>query len=157
MNLKYFLNHSELFLTRWLDIDLLISTSLLKLPNLGGPVTRQMGRKGTKMPSFCLNRIRSLARVRSQPPPIHSKSHADFTSANTDHEKKKEKSGDGMKAGVMIGRKIMIVVDSSSESKNALQWALTHTVQSQDMVFLLHVTKRSKRGLGSWFYDLYLD
>ncbi|XP_022891187.1 uncharacterized protein LOC111406175 [Olea europaea var. sylvestris] len=105
-----------------------------------------MGRKGTKMPSFCLNRIRSLARVRSLTPPIHSKSHADFTSANTDHEKKKENSGDGMKAGVMIGRKIMIVVDSSNESKNALQWALTHTVQSQDMVILLHVTKPSKRG-----------
>ncbi|KAL2542842.1 Adenine nucleotide alpha hydrolase-like superfamily protein [Abeliophyllum distichum] len=96
------------------------------------------------MPKFCLNRIRPLVRVRS--PPVHSKNHANFTSSNTDHEKKKENSGDVMKAGVMIGRKIMIVVDSSLESKNALQWALTHTVQSQDMVILLYVTKPSKQG-----------
>ncbi|CAI9775191.1 unnamed protein product [Fraxinus pennsylvanica] len=98
------------------------------------------------MLSFWLNRIRPLARDRSESPPIHSKRHANFTSANTDHEKKKENPGDVMKAGVMIGRKIMIVVDSSLESKNALQWALTHTVQTQDMVILLHVTKPSKRG-----------
>ncbi|KAL8533573.1 hypothetical protein ACS0TY_009828 [Phlomoides rotata] len=35
----------------------------------------------------------------------------------------------------------MIVVDSSTHAKNAVQWALTHTVQNQDLVILLHVTK----------------
>ncbi|CDP22093.1 unnamed protein product [Coffea canephora] len=40
----------------------------------------------------------------------------------------------------------MIVVDSSPEAKNAIQWALTHTVQSQDLVILLYVTKPSNPG-----------
>lgn len=117
------------------------------------------------MPSFCLNRIRPLVRVR--PPTIQSKNISISTSATTTsayksnldpEEKEKEKKGNGGINGssvdddeeeekaakvVVIGRKIMIVVDSSAEAKNALQWALTHTVQSQDMVILLYVSKSS--------------
>lgn len=40
----------------------------------------------------------------------------------------------------------MIVVDSSREAKGALQWSLSHTVQSQDKVVLLYVIKPSKQG-----------
>lgn len=94
-----------------------------------------MGRTGVKMPSFCLNRIRPHVRVRS--PPVQTQN-----DAKTDQ--KNENSGDVIKPAVKpIGRKIMIVVDSSMEAKGALQWALTHTVQSHDMVILLHVTKPS--------------
>lgn len=94
-----------------------------------------MGRTGVKMPSFCLNRIRPHVRVRS--PPVQTQN-----DAKTDQ--KNENSGDVIKPAVKpIGRKIMIVVDSSMEGKGALQWALTHTVQSHDMVILLHVTKPS--------------
>lgn len=106
------------------------------------------------MPSFCLNRIRPLVRVR--PPTIQSKNNSISTCAyksNLDPEEEKKGNGgingssvdDEEKAAkvVVIGRKIMIVVDSSAEAKNALQWALTHTVQSQDMVILLYVSKSS--------------
>ncbi|XP_062115019.1 uncharacterized protein LOC133829128 [Humulus lupulus] len=47
----------------------------------------------------------------------------------------------------LAGNKIMIVVDSSLEAKGALDWALSHTVQSQDTVVLFHVTKPSKQDL----------
>nr|GMC75381.1 uncharacterized protein LOC109193600 isoform X1 [Ipomoea batatas] len=42
--------------------------------------------------------------------------------------------------------RVMVVVDKSLEAKGALQWALSHTVQSQDTVILVHVTKPSKQG-----------
>ncbi|PON46440.1 Universal stress protein [Parasponia andersonii] len=45
----------------------------------------------------------------------------------------------------VTGNKILIVVDSSLEAKGALEWALSHTVQSQDTVVLLHVAKPSKQ------------
>lgn len=43
-----------------------------------------------------------------------------------------------------IGNKIMVVVDSSLEAKGALEWALTHAVQSQDNIILLHVAKQGE-------------
>ncbi|KAM1026317.1 hypothetical protein ACFX13_039975 [Malus domestica] len=46
---------------------------------------------------------------------------------------------------VKNGNKIMVVVDSSLEAKGALEWALSHTVQSQDTIVLLHVAKPSKQ------------
>ncbi|KAI3452924.1 hypothetical protein Pfo_009587 [Paulownia fortunei] len=110
-----------------------------------------MGRIATKMPNFCLNRIRPLVRVRS--PPMQSKNQEKSTTIS-DEEKKdgfvnaeKDDSGGGVeKSGAVSGRKVMIVVDSSIEAKNAVQWALSHTVQNQDMVILLYVTKPSKQG-----------
>ncbi|EXB44881.1 hypothetical protein L484_026463 [Morus notabilis] len=121
-----------------------------------------MGRTGPKLPSFCLNRIRPLVRVRS--PQIQSKT--TFEAPNSAKNDKKthddrdstggaeEKAGTGKndnggaKLGSAIGRKIMIVVDSSFEAKGALQWALSHTVQSQDKLLLLHVIKSSRQGKG---------
>lgn len=110
-----------------------------------------MGLNGTsKMQSFCLNRIRPLVRVRSCP--VQSKNHADSTSTNADEEEKhnsgkveKDSSGEVAKTGAIFGRKILIVVDSSLEAKNAVQWALTHTVQDKDLVILLYVIKPSKQ------------
>lgn len=110
----------------------------------------KMGRTGPKLPSFCLNRIRPLVRVRS--PPIQQK--FQLNSVKADHHHKVEgpngtvgedKTENGAKPSSGIGRKIMIVVDSSFEAKGALQWALSHTVQSQDKLLLLHVTKQSSR------------
>ncbi|KAK9266769.1 hypothetical protein L1049_012657 [Liquidambar formosana] len=107
-----------------------------------------MGRTGARLPSFCLNRIRPHVRVRS--PPIQSKPDVN-TFRNEEKTDKsgsvgEEKSSDGAKPGLVNGRKLMIVVDSSLEAKGALQWALSHTVQSQDIVILLYVTKTSKQG-----------
>ncbi|KAL3644601.1 hypothetical protein CASFOL_009781 [Castilleja foliolosa] len=108
-----------------------------------------MGKIATKMPKFCLNRIRPLARVRNSSP-IQSNSQEN----SCDDEKKdvfvdvdrKDVSGGGdEKSKAVIGRKVMVVVDSSMEAKNALQWTLSHTLQNHDMLVLLHVIKPSKK------------
>ncbi|PIA57650.1 hypothetical protein AQUCO_00600406v1 [Aquilegia coerulea] len=110
-----------------------------------------MGRKsGTKLTNFCLNRITTQIRARSSPP-IHSKTMSSSTKFDQKKEfsstsEKKISTGDGQKPIPILGRKIMIVVDSSLEAKCALQWALSHTVQSQDHIVLLHVIKPSKLG-----------
>ncbi|KAL3824721.1 hypothetical protein ACJIZ3_020750 [Penstemon smallii] len=39
------------------------------------------------------------------------------------------------------GNRVMVVIDSSPEAKGALEWALSHTVQNQDTIILLHVAK----------------
>ncbi|MED6164647.1 hypothetical protein PIB30_092231 [Stylosanthes scabra] len=112
-----------------------------------------MGKRGTRLPGFCLNRIRPHVRMRS-PPIQQAKKNDDATAAKTGDQDKKSESSSGSceerlkepaKPGVVIGRKIMIVVDSSLEAKGAVQWALTHTVQSQDKIILLHVIKPSNK------------
>jgi hypothetical protein len=52
-----------------------------------------------------------------------------------------------------IGNKIMVVVDSSLEAKGALEWALTHAVQSQDNIILLHVAKQGEIYIYIYIYD----
>ncbi|MBA0637868.1 hypothetical protein Godav_021837 [Gossypium davidsonii] len=82
-----------------------------------------MGRTGARLPGFCLNRIRPHVRVKS--PPIQAK--PDLDSSKTDQKDEisgkveEDKSRNGEKTGFLIGRKIMIVVDSSIEAKGALQ------------------------------------
>lgn len=113
--------------------------------------------KGTRFPNFCLNRIRPLVKLRS--PPIQSKLPTVVNSSTSDHKNKKcddageEKSNDEGK--LLNGRKIMIVVDSSSEAKGAIQWSLTHTVQCQDKVVLLCVIKPSNNKQG-WCQHFFL-
>ncbi|KAI3729657.1 hypothetical protein L6452_18319 [Arctium lappa] len=119
-----------------------------------------MVKNGSKMPSFCLTKIRPHVRVRS--PTIQLKENVDSsTKLSTDDQKVEDSSSDWNeqeskpevvdKAVKIVGRKVMIVVDSSMEAKNALQWALTHTVQSHDIVVLLYVKKitNSKQGTES--------
>ncbi|KAF2298947.1 hypothetical protein GH714_029275 [Hevea brasiliensis] len=105
-----------------------------------------MGKVGTRLPSFCLNRIRAPVRVRS--PPIQSKPNVNISKndqkTTSENPAGEEKSSEGA-VKPLIGRKIMIVVDSSFEAKGALQWALSHTVQSQDLLILLHVAKPSNK------------
>ena len=106
---------------------------------------RKMGKISTRLPNFCLNRIRPLVRVRS--PTIQSKLQSNSSKNDQKNEKNsgtgEEKTGDGEKPSLVISRKIMIVVDSSLEAKGSRQWALSHTVQNQDKLILLHVTKAS--------------
>ncbi|KAK6123163.1 hypothetical protein DH2020_043111 [Rehmannia glutinosa] len=40
------------------------------------------------------------------------------------------------------GNRVMVVVDSNPEAKGALEWALSHTVQNQDTIVLLHVARK---------------
>ncbi|XP_010532499.1 PREDICTED: uncharacterized protein LOC104808507 [Tarenaya hassleriana] len=94
---------------------------------------------------FCLNRIiRANVRVRS--PTIQS---GHEPSSTENHQKPKiQDMGAGEKArntdgndGKSGGRRIAVVVDSSSEAKNALLWTLSHCVQEHDTVVLLHFLK----------------
>ncbi|XP_038994202.1 uncharacterized protein LOC120118146 [Hibiscus syriacus] len=95
-----------------------------------------MGRRtATRLPSFCLNRIRPRVRVRS--PPTQAKANLNRAApATIDHNHGQS---------FLLGRKIMVVVDSTIEAKGALQWALSHAVQCHDTVVLLSVTKPSKQ------------
>ncbi|GLT70391.1 hypothetical protein SLA2020_424730 [Shorea laevis] len=49
-------------------------------------------------------------------------------------------------AGGGGGNRVMVVVDSSVEAKWALEWALSHAVQVEDTIVLLHVGKPKKTG-----------
>ncbi|KAK2983916.1 hypothetical protein RJ640_000935 [Escallonia rubra] len=113
-----------------------------------------MVRVRTRLPGFCMSR--GMARIRARSPPqqhkktyspIRSEVKSEFSSKNSiemdfissDHPKPESEDG----------KKVMVVVDSSKEAMGALQWALSHTVQNQDTIFLLHVTKPPEKGRNS--------
>ncbi|XP_058069006.1 uncharacterized protein LOC131218457 [Magnolia sinica] len=97
-----------------------------------------MGRSSPKSPGFCFNRV--VARVRFRSWSIESRPLKDDPTVQFSH--KHSISG----AEVGHGRRIMIIVDPSLDAKAALQWALSHTIQNQDIVVLLFVTKPSNQG-----------
>ncbi|KAL8229044.1 hypothetical protein R6Q57_013944 [Mikania cordata] len=111
-----------------------------------------MVKNGSKMPSFCLAKIRPHVRVRS--PTIQLRDCVDDdqkSKASNEFDNEKESKPEGVTKVEphvkVVARKVMIVADSSVEAKNALQWALTHTVQSHDVLVLLYVKKvTSKQG-----------
>ncbi|KAI3885539.1 hypothetical protein MKX03_009237 [Papaver bracteatum] len=118
-----------------------------------------MGRDGAKSPNFCLSRVTTHFRVRS--PLVQSKpASKSIINANEDNvfvdngEEKTISSVNGAEMGketsssVLIGRRIMIVVDSSLEAKGVIQWALSHTIQNQDTLVLLYITKPTSSNHG---------
>ncbi|CAN0896224.1 hypothetical protein LINGRAHAP2_LOCUS18353 [Linum grandiflorum] len=122
------------------------------LPKTTKPIS--MGAKTAAAGGLCLNRIRPHVRsVRSPQEPDQ---------AIDNHDGGGKKTATGAEAAVGGGRKVMIVVDSSAEAKVALQWALSHTVQTHDSLLLLHVAKPSTnhhhqglmKGRGSRGYEL---
>nr|XP_025672711.1 uncharacterized protein LOC112772015 [Arachis hypogaea] len=72
-----------------------------------------------------------------------SASRTEFSS-NDVHESCRDKADE---SGVETGgnNRVMVVVDSSFEAKGALDWALSHTIQRQDNVILVHVAKPTNR------------
>ncbi|KAI3870667.1 hypothetical protein MKX03_000627 [Papaver bracteatum] len=118
-----------------------------------------MGRTGAKSSNFFLSRVTTHFRFRS--PLVQSKpASKSIINANEDNvfvdngEEKTISSVNGAEMGketsssVLIGRRIMIVVDSSLEAKGAIQWALSHTIQNQDTLVLLYVTKPTSSNHG---------
>ncbi|MQL91980.1 hypothetical protein Taro_024593 [Colocasia esculenta] len=108
-----------------------------------------MVRTGTRLPSFCLNRVATRVRVRSPPSKRVSGAADGRQLLPPGHCLGESEKCDGAAAAAGIGkeaaaagRRIMVVVDSGRESKCALQWALSHTVQAQDTVILLGVVAR---------------
>ncbi|ESQ28344.1 hypothetical protein EUTSA_v10019115mg [Eutrema salsugineum] len=81
-----------------------------------------MGKRGE---GFFLNRIR--AHVRVQPP------------TTTNHHGCIQ--GPPSSSTEIKGRRIVVLVDSCSEAKNALLWTLSHCAQPQDSILLLHFRK----------------
>ncbi|KAK6148634.1 hypothetical protein DH2020_019546 [Rehmannia glutinosa] len=53
------------------------------------------------------------------------------------------------------GNRVMVVVDSNPEAKGALEWALSHSVQTQDTIVLLHVARKGTY-LHIWFEHNYV-
>lgn len=48
---------------------------------------------------------------------------------------------------IEAGNRVMVVVDKVIASTGALEWALKHTLQSQDYLFLLYFSKPFRKGL----------
>ncbi|XP_060206526.1 uncharacterized protein LOC132634269 [Lycium barbarum] len=113
-----------------------------------------MMRVRVKLPGFCMNRTVVHVRARNSPSQLCKKTlnliksddnQSEFSSKNsiemnynTDESRTDSENG--------INNRVMVVVDPSQEAKNALQWALTHTVQNHDTIVLLSVTKPSQQG-----------
>ncbi|KAI7752927.1 hypothetical protein M8C21_004161, partial [Ambrosia artemisiifolia] len=105
------------------------------------------------------NSMRARVQVRS-PSPRHKKSYSlgrlndgvktvafsgsENSSGELNFDISREMSKGETASDDELGNKVMVVVDSSTESKGALQWALDHTVQNQDTMILLHVASASK-------------
>ncbi|KAK7265886.1 hypothetical protein RJT34_33511 [Clitoria ternatea] len=97
-----------------------------------------MGRARVRFHNLCVTpRVRACSAFsfRSKPP-----SSASLKYTNTTEFSSNPAEG---------GNKIMVVVDSTFEAKGALEWALSHTVQSQDTLVLLHVAKPTREGAES--------
>ncbi|MCL7049553.1 hypothetical protein MKW94_021336 [Papaver nudicaule] len=117
-----------------------------------------MGRtSSSRFQVSCFNS--SSSRIRIRPKPIQSKlksSSSNFIKKDDlmmmiDNNTNKDQFGEQRKSKFVVGRRIMVVVDLSYEVASAIQWTLTHTVQSHDTLVLLHVTKSksAKQGKGS--------
>lgn len=104
----------------------------------------------SKITAFCMSPAVARLCVRS-PSQSYKRTESFFKfDGNSDHSSKSSSelsfNGDVSKLENNGGNRVMVVVNSTLEAKVALQWALSHTVQSQDSIILLHVAKPSKHG-----------
>lgn len=51
--------------------------------------------------------------------------------------------------GWVVRKRVMVVVDHSSHSKQAMMWALTHVANKGDILTLLHIIPPSQKGTDS--------
>ncbi|GFP84524.1 hypothetical protein PHJA_000596300 [Phtheirospermum japonicum] len=105
------------------------------------------------MPGWCRShvathiRVRARSHVRVRSPSRQCKKTAGFTKAEEKSEfshEVNEFSFNSYLPESECGNRVMVVVGSSPEAKGALEWALSHTVQSQDTIILLHVAKQDE-------------
>jgi nucleotide-binding universal stress UspA family protein len=47
--------------------------------------------------------------------------------------------GNDESSGIMVRKRVMVIVDGTSHSKHAMIWALTHVVNKGDLLTLLHI------------------
>ncbi|PIN12665.1 hypothetical protein CDL12_14723 [Handroanthus impetiginosus] len=98
------------------------------------------------MPGLCMNRAATRVRVRVRSPSKQYKKTASFIVKS--EKKSDEYSFNSYLTESESGNRVMVVIDSSSEAKGALEWALSHTLQSQDTIILLHVAKKDGKSNG---------
>lgn len=91
-------------------------------------------------------RVRACAAASSFSSKSPNSNRTAFSSRGQDYGR-----GKGDKGDHESGNKVMVVVDSSFEAKGALEWALSHAVQTQDTVVLVHVAK-AREGEKSFQY-----
>ncbi|CAA2968926.1 universal stress PHOS32-like [Olea europaea subsp. europaea] len=104
------------------------------------------------MPGLWMSRaavcVRACVRVRS--PTVQYKKSASFIEGREKSDASSEVINEPnfnnylSKLESECGNRVMVVIDSSPESKGALEWALSHTVQAQDTIILLHVAKQDE-------------
>ncbi|XP_057460104.1 uncharacterized protein LOC130750529 [Actinidia eriantha] len=112
-----------------------------------------MARARVRLPGFCVSR---RGRVITQPQQftqsynsIYRDDKVEFSNNSIEMNFSGEMLKPESESELESGKRVMVVVESRVEAKGALQWALSHTVQSQDTVLLLHVAKPSKYGVNS--------
>ena len=52
--------------------------------------------------------------------------------------------------GLVMRKRVMVVVDDSSHSKHAMMWALTHVANKGDLFTLLHIVPSSSSSSSSY-------
>uniref|UniRef100_A0A5B7BPV6 UspA domain-containing protein n=1 Tax=Davidia involucrata TaxID=16924 RepID=A0A5B7BPV6_DAVIN len=106
-----------------------------------------------RLPGFCMRRAMARVRVPSPARQYNQTSNSiiltnDTTEFSSNSIDMINFNNQTMKTEYSAnGNRVMVVVDSSLEANGALQWALSHTVQSQDTIILLHVINPSKQGV----------
>ncbi|CAN8300284.1 unnamed protein product [Cochlearia groenlandica] len=89
----------------------------------------------------------SLRRVRINTPSIRYKPDSSSIERDQRIEFLPENGDDsGSEAVVEGGNRVMVVVDKALASTGALEWAITHTLQPQDTLFLLYFAKPFRKG-----------
>ncbi|XP_015079550.1 uncharacterized protein LOC107023381 [Solanum pennellii] len=114
-----------------------------------------MNRFRAKLHGFCMSRAVVRVRARSPCKQYKRTGSIKFNDSDSKYCSSTEMSFNSVESrsdSESIGdnnsnnNRVMVVVDPSLDPNCALQWALSHTVQSQDTIILLYVTKISKEG-----------
>ncbi|OIW18532.1 hypothetical protein TanjilG_13284 [Lupinus angustifolius] len=111
-----------------------------------------MGRRCFRLHSLCISighvtphvRACSSSSLRTKSSSSDSIKYANITEYSSHDSSSRLDNSD--KESAENGNKVMVVVDSTFEGKGALEWALSHTVQTHDTVILVHVTRPTREG-----------
>lgn len=101
-----------------------------------------------------MSRAAARVRVHVRSPLQHYKKGASFFRADEESElshKINDLSLNWYLPESECGNRVMVVIESNHEAKGALEWALSHTVQSQDTIILLHVARKGTFTYVSFF------
>ncbi|KAK1427242.1 hypothetical protein QVD17_15925 [Tagetes erecta] len=119
---------------------------MMKVRSKLGGFNSMRARVQVRSPSPRHRKSYSLGRLNDGVKTVAFSSGSENSSGELNFDISREMLKGGNETDNACGNKVMVVVDSSSESKGALQWALDHTVQNQDTIILLYVATATKLG-----------